>query len=92
MVQSLVPEGTLVASTQLQIAQMALAEIGTRSTITALNDGSEEALYVNLYYNQIRDQALRAARWNFAKHIDTVVLWKALPGTPESPGLPATNG
>jgi hypothetical protein len=71
------------------ICNMALAEIGTRSKITSLTDGSSEANVCNLYYTSVRDQALRAARWNFAKHVDTVTLWKALPGTPENP-TPAT--
>src|SRR5258706_8056812 len=73
----------------LTICKMALAEIGTRSTITSITDGSEEALYCNLYYTSVRDQALRSARWNFARHIDTITIWKALPGTPENP-TPAT--
>lgn len=72
-------------TTQLAICQMALAECGARSTITALNDGSPEAGYCSLYYGPVRDQALRAARWNCAGRVDLLDLWKALPGTPENP-------
>lgn len=71
---------------------MALAECGSRSTITALNDGSPEASYCSLYYAPVRDHALRAARWNFAKRTDTLALWKALPGTPENPTPPTLPG
>lgn len=71
---------------------MALAEIGSRSTITAVNDGSNEANYCNLFYAPVRDQALRAARWNFARHFDTMVLFKAAPGTPENPSVVTTSG
>jgi hypothetical protein len=70
-------------TTQLEIAKMVLNEVGTRSTITALNDGSPEANILNSYYAPVRDHALSAARWNFAKRTDTLALWKALPGTPE---------
>jgi hypothetical protein len=70
-------------TTQLEIAKMVLNEVGTRSTITALNDGSPEANILNAYYTSVRDHALSAARWNFAKRVDTLQLWKALPGTPE---------
>jgi hypothetical protein len=87
-------------TTQLQIGQMALAEIGTRSTVTStgvtpygtvFNDGSQEARYLDMYYNLVRDHALRAARWNFAKSSTLLTLWKALPGTPENPTATATG-
>lgn len=42
-------------ATQLEIAKEALAQIGTRSKITSLTDGSAEAQYVNLLYAPIRD-------------------------------------
>lgn len=41
--------------TQLDAAREALAQIGTRSTIASLDDGSPEAQYVNLLYGPIRD-------------------------------------
>jgi hypothetical protein len=79
-------------TTQLEIAKMVLNEVGTRSTITALNDGSPEANILNLYYGPVRDHALRAARWNFAKHTDTLTLFKALPGTPEATSTATGTG
>lgn len=72
-------------TTQLDICKMALAEVGSRSTITALNDGSIEANYCSLYYGPTRDHALRAARWNFAHYSDLLALWKSAQGTPENP-------
>lgn len=44
-----------MAATQLDIAREALAQIGTRSTITSLSDGSAEAAYVSLLFEPIRD-------------------------------------
>jgi len=41
--------------TQLDVANEALAQIGTRSKIVSLDDGSAEAQYVNLLYAPIRD-------------------------------------
>jgi hypothetical protein len=80
-----------IGSTQLLVCQRALADIGTRSTITSVNppDGSQEAFYCKLYYDGIRDHILRAANWSFAKTSTLLTLWKALPGTPENP-TPAT--
>ena len=41
--------------TQLDLAREALAQIGTRSTIASLSDGSAEAQYISLLYAPIRD-------------------------------------
>ena len=41
--------------TQLDVAREALAQIGTRSNIISLSDGSAEATYINLLYGPIRD-------------------------------------
>jgi hypothetical protein len=79
-------------TTQLEIAKMVLNEVGTRSTITSITDGSMEANILNLYYAPVRDHALRAARWNFAKHTDTLTLFKALPGTPEATSTATGTG
>jgi hypothetical protein len=76
---------------RLDFCKQALGEIGTRSTITSLAppDGSPEAFYCNLFLDSTRDQLLRAAHWNFAGRTEAGVLWKALPGTPENPTIPA---
>ena len=51
---------------QLEIAREALAQIGTRSKITSLTDGSAEAQYVNLLYGPIRDFLLTDGDYDFA--------------------------
>src|SRR5216684_72730 len=80
------------ASIQLDIAKMALQDANTRSSITALNDGSPEAVACQLYYGYVRDQALRASRWNFAKRSAILAVWKAMPGTPEATTSQTTTG
>lgn len=52
--------------TQLDIAREALAQVGTRSKITSLTDGSAEAQYVNLLYNPIRDFLLTEGDYDFS--------------------------
>jgi hypothetical protein len=81
-------------ATQLSVCQRALADIGTRSTVTSVAppDGSQEAFYCNLYYNNVRDHILRAANWNFSKLTLQLALWKALPGTPENPTAATISG
>lgn len=80
------------ASIQLDICKMALSDSDTRASITAINDGSPEANSCQLYYNYVRDQALRAARWNFAKRTIDLTVWKALPGTPKATASATTTG
>lgn len=53
-------------ATQLEIAREALAQIGTRSKIQSLTDGSAEAQYVNLLYAPIRDFLLREGDYDFS--------------------------
>jgi hypothetical protein len=48
------------------VTNQALAEIGTRSQIIDLNDGSQEANYANLLYNPLRDFLLREGDYEFA--------------------------
>lgn len=86
--------------TTLLVWQKALAEIGTRSTITSsditnVQGGSTtpaEAWYCNTFYNDVITQAIRAAHWNFCKMTRQLVLWKALPGTPENQTQPQQSG
>lgn len=51
---------------QLDVAREALAQIGTRSKIVSLTDGSAEAQYVNLLYNPIRDFLLTEGDYDWA--------------------------
>ncbi len=78
--------------TYLGLCQRALADVGTRSTITDLappfgggTDGSTESNLCGLYIADVRDQLLRAARWNFGKKTSQLSLFKASPGTQENP-------
>lgn len=78
-------------STDVTLCNRALQEIGTRSTIASLTDGTNEANNCNLVYGPTRDQLLRAANWGFARKTATLTLYKSAPGTPENPNLPDTN-
>ncbi len=68
----------------VELANEALSNIGTRSTISSLSEGSVEADTVSRYYNKVRQQMLRAAPWNFARAFAALSVLKALPGTPEN--------
>lgn len=65
-------------ATVVSICNMALARIGVSSFISNLNEASNEARVLNLFYEQMRDFALRDHHWNFATR--RVVLADA--GTP----------
>lgn len=65
-------------ATVVSICNMALARIGVSSFISSLNEASNEARVLNLFYEQMRDFALRDHDWNFARR--RVVLADA--GTP----------
>lgn len=54
-------------SSQVQIANMALDVIGTRSTVASLSEGSNEANAIARHWNNAVDAMLRAAHWNFAR-------------------------
>lgn len=45
----------------------ALSEIGTRSTITSLEENSTEAINCKIWYHRLRRQLLRCAPWGFAR-------------------------
>lgn len=68
----------------IDLANEALALIGTRSTISALDENSVESIEFSRCYVKVRRQLLRAAPWNFARRFATLGLLKALPGTPEN--------
>ena len=54
-------------SSQVQIANMALDVIGTRSSIASLTEGSAEANAISRHWDNAVDAVLRAAHWNFAR-------------------------
>ena len=53
-------------TTNIEITNQALAEIGSRSQITSMTDGSQEALYANLIYNPLRDFLLREGDYDWS--------------------------
>lgn len=53
-------------TTQIDVTNRALAQIGTRSQITAFNDGSSEGLYAGLLYAPLRDFMLREGDYDFS--------------------------
>jgi hypothetical protein len=54
-------------TSEVQIANMALDVIGTRSTIASLTEGSTEANAIARHWDNALDSVLRAAHWNFAR-------------------------
>lgn len=71
-------------TSETDICNRALAESGARSSIASLTENSTEAKAAAQFYQSVRDQVLRAARWGFARKTATLSLLKAAPGTPES--------
>jgi hypothetical protein len=72
-----------MASSQIQIANMALDVIGTRSTISALNEGSTESNAISRHWDNAVDAVLRAAHWDFArKQLALTVLQDGTQGQP----------
>lgn len=70
---------------EVDIANRALASIGTRSQIASLTENSEEARTANLLIFALRDELLRMAPWNCATNFNNLTLVCAAPGTPENP-------
>lgn len=68
-------------SSQVEIANMALDLIGTRSTISSFTEGSAEANAVSRHWSNAVDAILRSAHWNFArKQVALAVLKDATQG------------
>ena len=59
---------------KVKIANMALASIGTDSTIESFTENSAEAAQINLWYDYSRIQALEAFDWSFARKRQTLTL------------------
>ena len=55
-----------MAASVISICNMALARIGVSSFISSLSEASNEARVCALFYDQMRDYALRDYPWNFA--------------------------
>lgn len=69
----------------VDIANQALAAIGSQATISALNEGSTESNAVSTLYEAKRLAVMRAVHWDFARAQTTLSLLKAAPTTPENP-------
>ena len=54
-------------SSEVEICNLALSHIGTKSTIASLTENSNEARQCNLLYVPARDHTLRAHPWKFAQ-------------------------
>lgn len=67
-------------SSDTEVANLALAKIGTRSTIASLTEDSNEAKAINLIYANTRDQVLSMAFWNFARKTANLAVLKIAPG------------
>lgn len=63
-------------TSEVQICNMALVAIKSSATVTSIrpSDGSEEARYCALLFDDVRDEVLRAADWNFARRYRTLSL------------------
>jgi len=72
------------------IANRAMAALGTRSQIASLSEQSNEAIQANIYIDTCRRQIMRLAPWNSGKNFDTLALLSAAPGTPENPSAGPT--
>lgn len=69
------------------IANMALQVIGTRTSVSAselTNETSNEAIQVNIIYDNIRKRLLRMAPWNCSLRTANLVYISSSPGTPEN--------
>lgn len=56
-----------MAVSEVQVCNLALAHVGTKSTIASLDEKSAEAKACKLFFEPIRDEVLAAQHWGFAK-------------------------
>lgn len=69
----------------ISVANQALLSIGSRSTISALNEGSTEAKAVSVLFKPTYEMLARSAPWNCFRQQATLTLLAAAEGTPENP-------
>lgn len=72
-------------TSRTDIANRALAAIGTRSQIASLSEQSNEAINASIWIDTCRRQLLRMAPWNSCRNFNALTLICAAPGTPENP-------
>lgn len=81
-------------TTVVQIVNRALQQAGTRTTVTTAeleNETTNEAVQVNLVLQNIRQDLLRMAPWNFAMKTRNLTYITSTPGTPENPNAAQTT-
>jgi hypothetical protein len=65
----------------IDLANRALAMAGTRSQLTSFTDGTPEALYCDLLYNEFRDYLLRVGDYDFSmSSVPAVLAAYPIPG------------
>ena len=67
------------------ICNMALGAVDARSSISNMQEESEEARQCALHYAVTRDELLRDYRWNFAEAEIALAVLKSATGTPGNP-------
>lgn len=72
-------------TSEVDICNMALGNIGSRDSIATLNERSNEAIKCKTFYDITRKEVLRAAPWNFAKRDIVLSVLASAAGTPENP-------
>ncbi len=75
-------------TTDIDICNRALSEIGTQFLITALDDSSPAASQCTLQYAALRQQLLRAAPWGFARKTLALTALGYLSDTPPASPYP----
>lgn len=78
-------------TTQIDVVNRALQAIGTRTTVTSLNEQSNEAIQANLIINQLRDDLMRMAPWSCGLNYANLTYITSAPGTPENPTIGTTT-
>ena len=71
--------------TIVNICNLALLSVASRSQISSLNDGSAEADACATLFNFVYTQLARTARWNCLQKQATLSMLAAAQGTPENP-------
>ncbi len=67
-----------------ELCNLAMQDIGKRSTISDLNENSNEARACKIAVDEVRQKLIAAAPWSFCKTAARLAVLKAAPGTPEN--------
>lgn len=81
-------------TTNVDIINRALQEIGTRTTVTQSeldNETSNEAIQANIAYDNVRKRLLRMAPWTGGLKTGNLVYITSAPGTPENQSNPTNR-